>query len=87
MKELLHKLEKARKILETKNMICITSDLDWASEYAARKAFEYFDENQVKVTAFVTNPNPAVDEYAEKGTIRLGIHPNFMHGSSQGRRL
>lgn len=84
MKKLLHKLEIARKILETRNLICITSDLDWASEYAARKAFEYFDENEVKVTAFVTNPNSAVDEYAEKGKIKLGIHPNFMPGSSQG---
>lgn len=84
MKDLLQKLNIAREALSKDNIICITSDLDWASEYAARKTFEYFDENNVKVTAFVTNPNKAVEEYAKAGKIRLGIHPNFMPDSSQG---
>ncbi len=84
MKDLLQKLNIARAALSNDNIVCITSDLDWASEYAARKTFEYFDENKVKVTAFVTNPNKAVEEYAKTGKIRLGIHPNFMPDSSQG---
>lgn len=84
MKELLAKLNRAREILNNENIICFTSDLDWASDYAAQKAFEYFDSNNVPVTAFVTNPNKAVDEYAKKGKIKLGIHPNFMPDSSQG---
>lgn len=84
MKELLTKLDKTREILLNENIVCFTSDLDWASDYAARKAFEYFDKNNVPVTAFVTNPNKAVDEFAAKGKIKLGIHPNFMPDSSQG---
>lgn len=84
MEELLKKLNKAREKLNNENIICFTSDLDWASDYAAQKAFEYFDSNNVPVTAFVTNPNKAVDEYAKKGKIKLGIHPNFMPDSSQG---
>ena len=85
MNNLLTKLSKAREILEKESYICITSDLDWASDYASRRTFEYFDENGVKVTAFVTNPNKAVDEFAHKGKIKLGIHPNFMPDSSQGK--
>ena len=84
MKELLLKLNKARKILEKDNIVCFTSDLDWASDYATKKAFEYFDENNIPLTTFVTNPNKAVDEYAKAGKIKLGIHPNFMPDSSQG---
>lgn len=84
MENLLYKLEKARKALKDRNIVCITSDLDWASEYAAEKTFNYFADNDIPVTAFVTNPNKAVTRHAEKGNIRLGIHPNFMPDSSQG---
>lgn len=85
MNELLNKLEKAREELQHNNIVCITSDMDWASEYAIRRTFEYFDSESIPVTAFVTNPSAVVDEYKKEGKIKCGIHPNFMPDSSQGR--
>lgn len=85
MENLLCKLEKAREELKDRNIVCITSDLDWASDYAAGKAFDYFAANKIPVTAFVTNANKAVEEHSQKGNIKLGIHPNFMPDSSQGK--
>ena len=58
--------------------------MDWASNYAIRKTFEYFDEKNIPLTAFVTNPSEVINEYRRKGKIKCGIHPNFMPDSSQG---
>ncbi len=82
---LINKLNKAREELSKNNIICFTSDMDWASDYAIKAMFEYFDSENIPVTAFITNPSKVVDEYKKSGKIKCGIHPNFMPDSSQGK--
>lgn len=84
MEKLLQKISDFRNELKERNIVCITSDMDWASDYAIRKTFEYFDEKNIPLTAFVTNPSEVINEYRRKGKIKCGIHPNFMPDSSQG---
>ena len=78
MEKLLQKISDFRNELKERNIVCITSDMDWASDYAIRKTFEYFDEKNIPLTAFVTNPSEVINEYRRKGKIKCGIHPNFM---------
>lgn len=84
MNDLLEKLILARKRLSEKSFVCVTSDMDWASEYAIETTFRYFEENQIPLTAFITNPSEVVNFYKGKGKVKCGIHPNFMPDSSQG---
>ncbi len=85
MNRLLKKLETARCSLKSNNIVCFTSDMDWASEYAIKNTFEYFVSEGIPLTAFITNPSDTVEEYKRAGMIKCGIHPNFMPDSSQGR--
>lgn len=67
--------------------VCYTSDLDWASESAISMMLEYFDEQDIHPTIFMTHPSRCVKEYACRGRVDLGIHPNFILPSSQGNSI
>lgn len=84
MYEMLRQITKARKLLLKENIICITSDTDWASDYAIQTTFQFFESYDIPVTAFITNESAAIRAYMSAGKIKCGIHPNFMQGSSQG---
>lgn len=82
--ELIGKLEIARKDFEKESIVCFTSDMDWASEFAIESTLSFFKENEIPVTTFITNPSETIKKYQSKGLIKCGIHPNFMPDSSQG---
>jgi len=66
--------------------LCLSFDLDWAPDFAIDRAAELCIKSGVKATWFVTHSSPAVDRLARHGELfELGIHPNFMTGSSHGR--
>ena len=69
------------------NGVCYTTDLDWASESAISMMLEYFEEQNIHPTVFMTHPSRCVEEYARRGRIDLGIHPNFIPPSSQGNSI
>ena len=75
MNRLLKKLETARCSLKSNNIVCFTSDMDWASEYAIKNTFEYFVSEGIPLTAFITNPSDTVEDYKRAGMIKCGIHP------------
>lgn len=63
----------------------ITIDLDWAPDFAIDLAANRLVESQVRATWFVTHSSPAVDRLkAHPDLFELGIHPNFLPGSSHG---
>jgi hypothetical protein len=62
----------------------LTSDLDWASEYCIAHFLEFADRYAIKPTLFVTHRSDVALDAARDGRAELGIHPNFLPGSSQG---
>jgi hypothetical protein len=63
----------------------ITFDIDWAPDYAIDLAASFLIEHNVKSTWFVTHRTPSLDKLrARPDLFELGIHPNFMRGSSHG---
>ncbi|MCC6528324.1 MAG: hypothetical protein IT373_37110 [Polyangiaceae bacterium] len=66
-------------------MIALTLDVDWAPDFAIDLAAQTLREHQVRATWFVTHRSPAVERLAaEQDLFELGIHPNFLPGSSHG---
>lgn len=65
--------------------VCITLDVDWAPEAAIALAAERLAASGVRATWFLTHPSPEVERLrADPGGFELGIHPNFLPGSSHG---
>lgn len=65
---------------------CILSlDLDWAPDAAIDAVAELLIDGGVPATWLVTHSSPAVDRLRERaGLFELGIHPNFLPGSTHG---
>ena len=78
-------IDKARELFRQDNYICFTSDLDWAPEAAIEETLEFYFQNGIHPTIFVTHPSKVVNKYKNK--INLGIHPNFILPSSQGNSM
>jgi len=66
-------------------VFCITSDVDWASEDAIRIQQAILDRYEVHATYFLTHQSAVLSDLLEKERIDVGIHPNFLPGSSHGR--
>lgn len=63
----------------------ITLDIDWAPDFVIDWTAGCLVQAGVKATWFVTHASPAVDRLRRHGDLfELGIHPNFMQGSSHG---
>ena len=66
-------------------MIVLTLDVDWAPDFAIDFAAEIFIKADVRATWFITHASPALDRLREHPDLfELGIHPNFLPGSSHG---
>ncbi len=68
-----------------KPIFVLTSDLDWAPDWALRAMFEIVATHDVPLHLFVTNASEALRERPARVT--LGIHPNFLANSTQGRTV
>jgi hypothetical protein len=65
--------------------LCVTLDLDWAPDFAIDDAAAWLEQHGVRATWFVTHASPAVDRLrARPERFELGIHPNFLPGSTHG---
>lgn len=63
----------------------ITLDIDWAPDFVIDFVAERLVEHQVRATWFVTHPSPAIERLKDQPDLfELGLHPNFLPGSSQG---
>ena len=68
------------------NNIIITLDIDWAPDFVIDTVAETLIQSQVKATWFVTHHSPAIDRLKQhKKLFELGIHPNFLPHSTQGK--
>jgi hypothetical protein len=66
--------------------IVITLDVDWAPDFVIDAVSDLLFEKRTKATWFVTHDSPGVRRLFERRSLfEIGIHPNFMAGSSQGK--
>jgi len=62
----------------------LTSDVDWASEDCLQDFFGILDRFGVKPVMMATHRSAAISRRAAEGRIELGLHPNFLPGSTHG---
>lgn len=68
------------------NEFVITFDIDWAPDFMIDKVASLLREKGVRATWFVTHACGAVERLRKNSDLfELGIHPNFLEGSSHGR--
>lgn len=65
-------------------MFALTADIDWASEFCIKDFINFAKENGIKPTLFATHKSATVDEAANAGAAEIGLHPNFLPGSTHG---
>jgi hypothetical protein len=67
------------------SQVVLTFDVDWAPDFAIDAIAEELVAAGVRSTWFITHASPALDRLREHPDLfELGIHPNFMPGSTQG---
>lgn len=66
------------------NALSFTVDIDWAPDFMIDEMAQEFSKYGVKCTWFVTHPSAAIDRLKQNPLFELGIHPNFLLGSSHG---
>lgn len=64
--------------------LALTIDIDWASDWMVRPLIDACRDLGVPATVFATHDSPLTKELADDPLFELGIHPNFMTGSSHG---
>jgi hypothetical protein len=65
--------------------VAVTLDVDWAPDCAIDHAAALLHRANVPATWFVTHAGAAVERLRSAGPLfELGIHPNFLPGSSHG---
>lgn len=63
----------------------VTLDVDWAPDFVLDEVASIFRTKGVKSTWFFTHASPVVENLRnEKRLFEIGIHPNFLNGSTQG---
>ena len=63
--------------------IAITLDIDWAPDWVIKYCLNIFQEHGVKVSFFATHETELNQKILDNNH-ELGIHPNFLTGSSHG---
>lgn len=62
----------------------LTSDVDWASEYCISEFLHTVTDFGVVPTVFATHKSDVLNHFHGREEIELGVHPNFLPGSSHG---
>jgi len=65
-------------------IFCITSDIDWASDYALEIFLDIVEDYNIPLTMFLTHSSSLIVDIINNRNIDVGIHPNFLMSSSQG---
>ena len=64
----------------------LTFDIDWAPDWCLEELLSILDSKKVKATFFCTHKT-SINKTIEQSGHNLGIHPNFLPGSSQGKNV
>lgn len=61
-----------------------TSDIDWASEACIEDLADLLNNSGIKPTFMATHKSAIIDKLLAEGKIDVGLHPNFLPGSTHG---
>jgi len=81
-------LEAVRPYTRERSPLCFTTDIEWAPDWAIRDLYELADQYGVPLTPFLTHRSEylarrlRVRDVVSSGNV--GVHPNFLHGSTHG---
>jgi len=64
--------------------LIVTLDVDWAPDFVIDHVAGLLRAHGVKATWFITHDSPAVRALQQDANFELGLHPNYLPGSSQG---
>ncbi len=64
--------------------IAITFDIDWAPEDSIEECINICIEQDIKATFYATHQSKALNNILNNTQFEIGIHPNFLPGSTQG---
>ena len=62
----------------------MTLDMDWAPDWMLEDAAALLDDYGVRCTWFATHESPLVRQIEKNPLFEIGLHPNFLPGSTQG---
>ncbi len=65
----------------TEPVFCFTADMDWNADSAIRAETDLFARHGAKLTVFATHAPPLLQE---SPNLQVGVHPNFLPGSTHG---
>jgi hypothetical protein len=80
----MHEASRLWGRVATEPVFVLTSDQDWAPEWANAIFLERVRKWNQPVHIFRTSPSSRLDDEFKRGAIDQGWHPNFMAGSSHG---
>jgi Polysaccharide deacetylase len=70
------------------NDVVVTLDVDWAPDFVVDAVADRLAARGVRATWFVTHTSPAIDRLRERADLfELGVHPNFLQGSTHGKTV
>ena len=72
-------------MLETLSEIAVTLDLDWCSDCMIEAVSKSLQKEDIRATWFVTHDSEAVQRLLANPLFEIGIHPNFLACSTQGK--
>lgn len=64
--------------------VAITFDVDWAPDWCVELCADLCERAAVPATFFITHASPALAALRRQPSVELGLHPNFLPGSSHG---
>ncbi len=64
--------------------VSLTFDIDWAPDWCIALCARMCAEAGAPATFFATHASPALDDLLRNPLFEIGIHPNFLAGSSHG---
>ncbi len=65
-------------------IFAVTSDLDWASEFCVGQLLDALEARGIAPTVFATHASRVLQEREARKLAEIGLHPNFLPGSSHG---
>lgn len=77
-------IKKAVEYFQKESIFCFTSDIDWAPEWAIEFMIGIFKRAKIPLTLFVTHPSECIQKEYKNKPEHVGLHPNFLPGSTQG---
>jgi hypothetical protein len=77
-------LEAVRPYTRETSPLCFTTDIEWAPDWAIRDLYELADQYGVPLVPFLTHRSDYLARRLRDGSPDVGLHPNFLPGSTHG---